>query len=222
MSTWTLLFASLAVASAATLALFARRSAALRRKVAELDAELRAAHEQLEIFTGAMSDELQAPLRELHRVGRQPLLLEWVDMGALARSVADDLAPRYPQSKVSILAMPAVKGDTALLRIVWVNLIANAFKFSASAQPPRIEIGGRAHDREAEYWVNDNGVGFDMAHRHRLFEVFQRLHVADEFAGTGTGLAMVRLIVSRHGGHLRAQAKPGEGATFTVLLPNAQ
>src|SRR5213592_2989418 len=115
MNAWTLLFAVLAFASATALAVVARRCAALQRGAAALAAELEAANEQLEIFTGAMSDELQAPLRELHRIGRQAMHLEWVDMELLARGVVDELLPRYPKSKASIAELPAVRGDKALL-----------------------------------------------------------------------------------------------------------
>jgi light-regulated signal transduction histidine kinase (bacteriophytochrome) len=220
-NTWTLLFAALAFAAASGLAVLARRAAALHRRVAELSTALEGANEQLEMFTNAISEELQAPLRELHRAGRHVMQAERVEMTALAQEVVDELLPRYPRSRVTVVEMPAVKGDRALLRLAWRNLIDNALKFSASAQAPRIEVGGNRHDRDAEYWVRDNGAGFDMANRHRLFEVFQRLHQADEFAGAGTGLAMVRLVASRHGGSVRAQAKPGAGATFTMILPNA-
>ena len=217
---WTLLFAALALASASGLAVVARRAGILQRRVAELSAELQGVNEQLEMFTVAISDELKAPLRELHRAGRHVLQLERVEMTALAQEVVDELLPRYPQSRVTIVEMPAIKGDRSLLRLAWRHLIENALKFSASGSSPRVEIGGLKHDRDAEYWVRDNGTGFDMANRHRLFEVFQRLHQADEYAGIGTGLAMVRLVASRHGGSVRAQAKPGTGATFTMILPN--
>ena len=220
MNAWTVLFAIVALCASAGCAVLARRCAGLERRVATLGNELEAANERLEIFTGAMSDELQAPLRELHHVGGQPLNLEWVDMGALAREVAARLQERYPQSTIQVLEMPGVRGDRMLLRRAFTHLLENALKFSASAQVPMVEVGGHAHDRDVEYWVRDNGAGFDMVHRHRLFEVFQRLHTAEEFAGAGTGLAMVRLVIGRHGGSVRAQAKPGEGATFTVLLPN--
>lgn len=140
-------------------------------------------------------------------------------MEALARQVVDELRPRYAAATITIGELPAAKGDAALLYLALRNLVDNALKFSASAQAPQIEIGGRIHDRNVEYWVRDNGTGFDMSNRHRLFEVFQRLHTADEFAGVGTGLAMVRLIVERHGGSAHAQGKSGEGATFTLLLP---
>jgi light-regulated signal transduction histidine kinase (bacteriophytochrome) len=217
---WTLVFAALALASAGALAVVARRAGILQRRVAALSAELEGANEQLEMFTNAISAEQQAPLRDLHRVARHALQIERVEMTKLAQEVVDELLPRYPRSRVTVIEMPAVKGDRTLLRLAWMHLIDNALKFSASAQAPRIEVAGLKHDRDAEYWVRDNGAGFDMANRHRLFEVFQRLHQADEFAGAGTGLAMVRLIVSRHGGSVRAHARPGAGATFTMILPN--
>jgi light-regulated signal transduction histidine kinase (bacteriophytochrome) len=217
---WTLLFAALTLTAAGGLAVVARRAGNLQRRVAELSAELQAVNEQLEMFTVAIPDDLKAPLRELYRAGRHVLQMERVEMTALAQEVVDELLPRYPQSRVTVVEMPAIKGDRILLRLAWLHLVENALKFSASAQSPRVEIGGLKHDRNAEYWVRDNGTGFDMANRHRLFEVFQRLHQADEYAGIGTGLAMVRLVASRHGGSVRAQAKPGTGATFTMILPN--
>jgi len=218
---WTFLFAAVAFAAAGGFAFTARRAAALQTRVAELSTALEGANEQLEMFTNAIPDELQAPLRELHRVGRHVLQVERVEMTTLAQEVVDELLPRYPRSRVTVVEMPAVKGDRALLRIALRSLLDNALKFSASAQEPRVEVGGMKHDRDAEYWIRDNGTGFDMANRHRLFEVFQRLHQADEYAGSGTGLAMVRLVASRHGGSVRAQGKPGAGATFTMILPNA-
>lgn len=220
LNNWTLIFAALAIAEAAALVIMARRYAAAKRSADELASDLQACNDHLEIFTPAISDELQAPLRELHRVGRQSLQVEEVDMRGLAREIADELAVRYPRSSVAIADLPPIRGDRLLLRRAFANLLDNALKFSAGSPAPRVEVGGRAHGRDIEYWVRDNGTGFDMAHRHRLFEVFQRLHTADEYAGTGTGLAMTRLIVARHGGSVRAQAKPGQGATFTVLLSN--
>jgi light-regulated signal transduction histidine kinase (bacteriophytochrome) len=220
LSTWTLLFAAVALFSAAGLAVVARRAGLLQRRVDELSTQLEGANEQLEMFTNAIPADLQAPLRELHQVGRHVLQMETVEMDALAREVVAELQARYPGSRVTVAEMPAVQGDKTLLRLALWHLVENALKFSADASIPRVEIGGRKHDRDAEYWVHDNGTGFDMANRHRLFEVFQRLHQADEFAGNGTGLAMVRLIASRHGGSVRAQARPGDGATFTIILPN--
>src|SRR5258706_4803648 len=219
LNTWMVLLAALTLASTTALVFVGRRCIALGRRVAQLSAELEGAHGQLDSLTHAISGDLQAPLRELNRIGRQALQFESVDMEALARQGVDDLRPRYAAATSTIGELPPVKGHGPLLYIALRNLVDNALKFSASAQAPQIEIGGRVHDRDVEYWVRDNGTGFDMSNRHRLFEIFQRLHTADEFAGVGTGLAMVRLIVERHGGSAHAQGKPGEGATFTLLLP---
>ena len=114
---WTLLFAALALASASGLAVVARRAGTLQRRVAELSAELDGVNEQLEMFTVAISDELKAPLRELHRAGRHVLQLERVEMTALAQEVVDELLPRYPQSRVTVVEMPAIKGDRTLAQL---------------------------------------------------------------------------------------------------------
>jgi signal transduction histidine kinase len=121
--------------------------------------------------------------------------------------------------EILVLPLPPAPGDPALLRQAWTNLLSNALKYSASRRPPRIEVGGSVQGGEVVYHVRDNGVGFDMAHAAKLFGVFQRLHGADEYPGTGVGLAIVQRIVSRHGGRVWAQARPDEGATFSFALP---
>ena len=115
--------------------------------------------------------------------------------------------------------LPQVEADAALLRVVYANLIGNAVKYSAPREHAVIEIGAEGEDGgRAVLYVRDNGVGFDMAYADRLFGIFQRLHPADEFEGTGIGLATVQRIIARHGGRVWAHAAPGEGATFYFTL----
>ena len=114
--------------------------------------------------------------------------------------------------------LPEAHGDPALLRHVWLNLLDNALKFTAPKPHARIEIGAAAGAGETVYFVRDTGVGFDMRYADKLFSTFQRLH-GSEFGGTGIGLAIVKRIVTRHGGRVWAEGKVGEGATFYFALP---
>jgi chemotaxis family two-component system sensor kinase Cph1 len=117
--------------------------------------------------------------------------------------------------------LPAVQADPVLLRQVWVNLLSNAIKFTAPRLEARIEIGTLPPDGESGHvtvFVRDNGVGFDSQYAHKLFGVFQRLHLEDEFEGTGIGLATVRRIVQRHGGRVWAEGKLDQGATFYMAF----
>ena len=152
------------------------------------------------------------------RVGRTTLSRAKVDMAALVREVQNELAVES-RAQVTMSALPAGFGDRALLKQVWANLVQNAFKYSATQDHPLVEIGGRSDGAETSYWVRDNGVGFDMKYYAKLFGVFQRLHTTEEFPGTGIGLAIVHRVVTRHGGRVWAEAKPGEGAVFHFALP---
>jgi light-regulated signal transduction histidine kinase (bacteriophytochrome) len=123
--------------------------------------------------------------------------------------------------QVRVGRLPACLGDEALIKQVWLNLLANAVKYSSKRAIATIEVGACDGGREISYFVRDNGVGFDMKYSEKLFGVFQRLHRAEEFEGTGVGLATVHRIVQRHGGRIWADSKPQEGAVFYFSLKGA-
>jgi PAS domain S-box-containing protein len=167
---------------------------------------------------GLLIDDLLA----FSRMGRHAMSLIKVDLDSLAREVIGDLGPETAGRAIDwrIGDLPAVDGDAAMLRIVIGNLIANAVKFTQPREKARIEIGSLAgNNSETVIFISDNGVGFDMAYTDKLFGVFQRLHRADEFEGTGIGLATVRRIITRHSGRVWAESKPDQGATFYFALP---
>lgn len=155
------------------------------------------------------------------RLSRQSLNRQTVDMTALARRAAAEVLEGQPEPKpaVRIAELPPVAGDPALLRQVWTNLIGNAVKYSAKASTPQVQVRAATVGRLVRYEVQDNGVGFDMKYVDKLFGVFQRLHSADEYPGTGVGLAIVQRIISRHEGAITAQGERGKGATFQFTLP---
>jgi light-regulated signal transduction histidine kinase (bacteriophytochrome) len=165
--------------------------------------------------------ELVDDLLAFSRVGRKQMEKEPVDMEALVRGVLADLPPRNSDTRgtVTVHALPPAFGDPALLRQVWTNLLSNALKFSARTPHPRIDVAGRIEGGDVVYTVSDNGIGFDMQYAHKLFGVFERLHPAEDFEGTGVGLALVQRIVQRHGGRAWAQGAVNRGATFSFTLP---
>lgn len=157
------------------------------------------------------------------RLSRQPLSRQKVSTGQLVRAVVADLAVDREGRDVAITfgELPDCDGDPALLRQVWVNLIANALKYSRRRAAAKIEVGCAQQANEEVFFVRDNGTGFDMKYAGKLFGVFQRLHRADEFEGTGVGLAIVQRIIHRHGGRVWAEAVAGRGATFYFTLGGA-
>jgi two-component system, sensor histidine kinase and response regulator len=168
-------------------------------------------------------DQLIVGLLEFSRIGRQALKREIIDMSAMAAAVAEEARVVHSGStpSIEIADLPSISGDAIVIRQVWSNLIGNALKYSANRTQPVVKISGRIEGGEAIYQVQDNGAGFDMRYATKLFGVFQRLHRAEEFAGTGVGLAIVQRIVVRHGGRVWAQGVPNAGATFQFALPLA-
>jgi light-regulated signal transduction histidine kinase (bacteriophytochrome) len=155
------------------------------------------------------------------RLGRQELNKHTVNPTTLAResivSLGTELEGR--QVEFTVAELSPCQADLVLLRQVFTNLLENAIKFSSPRETARIEVGCDEEDGKTIYWVRDNGVGFDMQYADKLFGVFQRLHPAGEFEGTGVGLAIVKRIVQRHGGEIWAEAEPDIGATFYFTLP---
>jgi signal transduction histidine kinase len=163
-------------------------------------------------------------LLRLSRITLAPLNIEDVDLEALARGALDELLGGAARKNVDAVLgpLPRGRGDSSLLKQVFLNLIGNAVKYSARQDRSRIEIGGSSDGAEVTVWIRDNGVGFDMKHASRLFGVFERLHSPREFEGTGVGLALVQRIVRRHGGRVWAESVPGQGATFSFTLPRGE
>jgi signal transduction histidine kinase len=157
------------------------------------------------------------------RMGRQEIARQVVDVAELTREVFAELQAPIAghRLRLDVQALPPARGDRAMLRQVLVNLLANAIKFSSTRDEGVIEVGCSEGPQENEYFVRDNGVGFDMQYADKLFGVFQRLHTAYEFPGTGIGLAIVKRIVTRHGGRVWAEGKVDGGATFRFTLPAA-
>jgi len=180
---------------------------------------------------GMLVDDLLA----FARLGRQALTKHPVEPDKLVRRCLEEMTKEQQGRKVEIVIgeLPACRADAILLKQVWTNLISNALKYTRKQEFARIEIGSRTERRlaadgqasapdgavsETVYFVKDNGAGFDMKYIGKLFGVFQRLHRAADYEGTGVGLAIVQRIVQRHGGRIWAEAKLGQGATFSFTL----
>lgn len=166
---------------------------------------------------GRMGELIEALLK-LARYGRMELKHERLNLGVIATEIATDLHAGDPEREVDVAVAPELfaSGDPVLVRSMLQNLLGNAWKFSRGRRDARIEIG-RAGEA---FFVRDNGSGFEPKYADKLFRPFQRLHSEAEFAGDGIGLASVKRIVERHGGTIRAESMPGEGATFWFTLPD--
>jgi len=166
---------------------------------------------------GQLIDDLLA----FSRIGKQNIIRVNVDMNLLVNSIDAELKIQQPNKiELNIKSLLNTKCDSSMIKQVMTNLISNALKYSGKKEKSNVEIGSYTENNNNIYYVKDNGVGFDMKYYDKLFGVFQRLHSANEFEGTGVGLALVQRIINKHGGKVWAEAKVDEGATFYFSLPN--
>jgi PAS domain S-box-containing protein len=172
---------------------------------------------QLERIAGNATQmgELIDGLLAFSRASRQAIKRRSVSPTAVVKQVVEELQAAQTDRRVqlSVADLPPCQADVTLIRQVYANLLSNAFKYTRRKHPAVIEVGW-TNEPEGAYFVKDNGAGFDMDYAGKLFGVFQRLHRAEEFEGTGVGLAIVQRIIHRHGGKVWVKAEPGKGATF--------
>jgi light-regulated signal transduction histidine kinase (bacteriophytochrome) len=171
-----------------------------------------------------MSELLDGILAFL-RLGWQPMTIDPIDMRQEVRTAIALLESKTAGRNIrfDVGELPGALADASMVRQIWLNLLGNAVKFTIFRdEGSRIEIGARSGDGQTIYFVKDNGAGFDMRYVAKLFGVFQRLHAAGNFPGTGIGLAIVNRIVARHGGRVWAEGKPDAGAAFYFSLPVAE
>ena len=166
-------------------------------------------------------NQLIDDIMNFSKVGREEIKKELINMDELVKEVLGELQHQEMilPSRLSITGLKPAQCDGNLIKQVWINLISNAIKYSGKREDPAIEIGMRAGDLDKSiYYVKDNGAGFNMKYYGKLFNVFQRLHNQEEFSGTGVGLAIVKRIITRHGGTIWAEATMNEGATFYFTI----
>ncbi|GFO68091.1 hypothetical protein GMLC_16700 [Geomonas limicola] len=171
------------------------------------------------VSMGALIDDLL----NFTKNSRLQLSLQVIDMTALARESVDKLQGNGigGQTEFKIAVLPTARGDRAMIAQVLENLLGNAAKFSGNAGHPVVEVGCQVQEQALVYFVRDNGIGFEMKYADTIFGVFQRLHTSEDFEGTGVGLAIVEQVITKHGGKVWAEGRPGEGATFFFLLPRS-
>ena len=159
-------------------------------------------------------------LLNLSRVTRAPLEPKFLNLSAMADDIMRGLKESQPERQANFFIEPnlMVEVDPHLMHIALENLLGNAWKFTSKQPQTRIEFGQQSKVRERTFYVRDNGAGFDMAYVNKLFGVFQRLHTASEYPGTGIGLATVQRIIKIHGGRIWAEGEEGQGATFYFTL----
>ena len=181
---------------------------------ADTGAQPRQLIERIRARVKHMGDLLQ-DLLHMSRFSRQEIDRVDLDVQSLVRTIVEDIAQTAPAVKFEVGDLPRCRADAGQLHQLWTNLISNAVKYSAKAQSPEVCIGFE----NGNYFITDNGAGFDMAYADKLFRVFSRLHAEHEFTGTGIGLAIVKRVVQRHGGEVRAEGAIGAGARFYFSIP---
>jgi light-regulated signal transduction histidine kinase (bacteriophytochrome) len=190
-----------------------------RHHHASLDPEGAALFARLRGNALRMAQLLDA-LIEYSKLGRRRLVRQTVDMTEVVKATVEDMRlSEADRERIAISALPAVPADSMLMQLAWRELIDNALKFSARAAERRVRIEGEVRHGMAEFRVSDGGAGFDPAYADKLFALFERLHGEDEFPGAGTGLAVVKRVIERHGGFVWADGTPGRGASFGFGLP---
>jgi signal transduction histidine kinase len=213
-------------------------NAELEQRVLERTAQLEAANKELEFFSYSVSHDLRAPLRAIDgfsRIVLEDYSASLADPGQIVRTCLAEMQKEQEGRRlnIEITELPTCQADPTLLKQVWMNLLSNALKYTSKRHEARIEIGCRKEPKpspnglvsdgselgtETVYFVRDNGAGFDMRYAHKLFGVFQRLHRAADYDGTGVGLAIVQRIINRHGGRVWGEAQLNQGATFSFTL----
>ncbi len=209
----------------------------------DLRAPLRAIHGYARIISEAHSATASDEAKRLHgliqknakqmgvliddllnfsRLSRKEMNKRTIDMNEVCETVIREIEEQddYSNTKIAVDDLPSAEGDHAMIKQVMMNIISNAYKYSAKNEQSTIEISGERKEGEVIYKVKDNGIGFDMAYSNKLFGVFQRLHNNKDYTGTGVGLAIVQRIVTKHGGKVWAESKPNQGAIFYFSLPN--
>lgn len=159
-------------------------------------------------------------LLDFSRMNRKEMSEQQIDLDDMVKQIMTDMVLQEKERKINFKIEPlgAIRGDLSMLRQVWVNLISNSIKYTRKREVAEIQISCKEEGDKKIFSISDNGVGFDMKYHHKLFGVFQRLHKAQDFEGTGVGLALVHRIISRHGGDIWANAAPDQGATFLFFL----
>jgi signal transduction histidine kinase len=166
-------------------------------------------------------DHLIDDLLAFSRLGQQQIRKSVINLSVLAKKVFQQILDQASERDLQLIVndLPPALGDPNLINQVMMNLLANAVKYTRQVKTAVIEVGGRTEGSETVYYVKDNGIGFDERYAHKIFSVFDRMHSADEYEGTGIGLAIVKRIIKRHGGRVWAEGKVDAGATFYFALP---